>query len=273
MGQKTFSQYRKLVRENACRRFIKERAILDVAITVFIGLLVGAVVAYLIEKPKSLAEIGWSEPMIAAIVTFVFTVVVYTAIYIFIYLRREPLLIYNNQETVISEFKEKWDGERVPITKVVFLSEQVDDGKAACLRIVNGEDFDLVNCFCTARKVMEKVGRQWKDKTHEANKSSSQLLFPVFPRGGTIIRRDKSSEIVKVGELTAHSKIGFTHHGYTNAVGNGLQNRLYVEIEFSCDIQGNVGTKHIKPLVFTGFLIRKKAKNSETLYLEKGNLQ
>lgn len=120
---------------------------------------------------------------------------------------------------------------------------------------------------------MEKVGRQWKDRTHEANKSSSQLLFPVFPRGGIIIRRDNGSEIVKVAEISAHSKIGFTHHGYTNVVGNGLQNRLYVEIEFSCDIQGNAVAKQIAPLVFTGFLVRRKTKNTETLFLEQGELQ
>jgi len=106
MAQKTEMEYRKMVRYQAWERFKQERSIKDVGITLFISLLVGFAVAVFWEVPTTWLAIFRNDAVMTAILFVIFTPVVYAFIYIFFFLRREPIIIYNEQENNKEKFQE-----------------------------------------------------------------------------------------------------------------------------------------------------------------------
>ena len=171
----------------------------------------------------------------------------------------------------IQILEDKWGDEKIKTDYVILIPEEdyTDSGDLrAWLRVQNGEPHDLEDCYGTATKVMVKSSKNWVDKTHEVNKSETELTWPAHGRNTKItIRRNGKSERLSVANLQ-NGVVYFTHLHTGNKVGDGLQERLYIEIEFNCNIKG----KQIQPIVFKGFLVHKKTKKSEQIYLEPGEL-
>ncbi len=171
----------------------------------------------------------------------------------------------------IQMLEDKWGSEKIKTDNVTLLSEEDSTNKGnlrAWLRVQNGEPHDLEDCYGSAIKVMARSGKNWVDKTHEVNKSETDLTWPAHGRNTRItIRRNGRSERLSVANLQ-NGVMYFTHLHTGNKVGNGLQDSLYVEIE----INGNIKGKQIQPIVFKGFLVHKKTKKSERIYLESGEL-
>ncbi len=171
----------------------------------------------------------------------------------------------------IQILEDKWGGDTVKTDHIILIPEEDDIDKGdlrAWLRVENGEPHDLENCYGSVIRVKVKSGKNWLDKTHEANKSETELTWPAHGRNTKItIRRNGKSERLSVANLQS-GRIYFTHLHTGNKVGDGLQDRLYIEIEFNCDIKG----KQIEPIVFKGFLVHKKTKKLERIFLEPGEL-
>jgi len=171
----------------------------------------------------------------------------------------------------IQRLEDKWGGDRIKTERVLLIPEEDNTNIGdlrAWLRVENGEPYDLEECYASAISVKIKSGKNWIDKTHEANRSETELIWPAHGRNLKItIRRNGKSERLSVANLQ-NERVYFTHLQTGNKIGDGLQEKHYVEIEFNC----NIKEKQIEPIVFKGFLVHKKTKKSERLYLEPGEL-
>jgi hypothetical protein len=94
MGQKRFFQYWRMV---VHRAFLEAWDKVGASGTVF-GILVAIVVAYLVEKPKSLSDFGLSGAVMPVVISALFFTIVMV-----IYICREPFNIHNEQQLLIGQ--------------------------------------------------------------------------------------------------------------------------------------------------------------------------
>lgn len=180
---------------------------------------------------------------------------------------KEPVLIYNNQEKIIGDFKEKWGLDKVKTNKILLhpLRESIDH--RAILRVENRESVDLSRCYGHAIKVMVENGNTWENKTHIANSGGELLTW--FIHGDTTewtIKRDTSEELLCIAIRHDNGRIGFTHHARANSVNKeNTDANIYVEIQ----IDGYMNEKPIEPIYFKGFI----RQDGNDVYLEEGELQ
>lgn len=260
--QKTFLQFYRMIVYRALHRAWEKVGAWGTPI----GIIASIAATILIGKPQSFVDFFRNDAVIAG----VFILAIFFIVLV-LFIVREPVIIHNEQASTIESLSEKWGGERIMTEHVSFVPEEDNTDKndlRAWLRVVNGEDYDLDDCYASAIRVMAKSGEIWTDRTHEANKSETELIWPAHGRNTRItIRRNRKSERLSVALLQS-GRVHFTHLHTGNKIDDGLQDKLYVEIELNAEING----KQIEPLVFKGFLVHGTEKKPERLYLEPGKL-
>lgn len=188
MPQKTLREYRNMVRREAWKRFVRERSVLDVALTLLIGLLVAAGTSVFWRKPESWIDFLANDAMITAILFVIFSAVIYGFIYVYGYLKIQPSIIYNSQENIISErdnsiklLQQELNLEPVEVNLDIYEWGFIDDttnpeSEMVCV-VVKNLSGDDIRCYCALTMFF---------RLNMNDKSTEQLLGGAVRNGSLI---------------------------------------------------------------------------------------
>jgi hypothetical protein len=171
-----------------------------------------------------------------------------------------PYHVGKEQQDEIKKIKDKWEGEKIKLNNVIFTPQEEKDGDIlyAWLKIENGEQHDLENCYADLQVVMIMKNDGWVDVTSKVVKLTPKLLWPKHGEDQITIKRKPSWERLNVALIFLNSVHGdkeyFTFSGVNGHATDGVEERIYFEVGLNAKIQGRA----IEEISFKGFVVAKR---------------
>jgi hypothetical protein len=254
MSKKTYSQYQKIIREGAWKKFSNKHGILDICISLVVSILVGIVWWKIF---------GGSESLIIALAVLVLFLLIYSIFYLGFF-HKEHVFVYNRQEDKIRRFDKSLKSKAIRTTEIkITPREEIPHSDEngyyyAYLEISNGEENDLLDCY--ANLTVLKISysdTEWGDYLDWVKGNTTELTWPKFDtaKDEKKVRR-KNIERVNIAKW----KVG----GYPIFIfADGREEpmpaeHIYIEISINGEMHKNGRIGSIEEIPFCGFLKRKQ---------------